>query len=34
MNTFALNFGMTMMKKGVCRVANGYQEDPQLRVSA
>lgn len=29
-----LNFGMTTMKEGVCRVANGYQEDPRLCASA
>lgn len=29
-----LNFGMTTMKEGVCRVANGYQEDSQLCASA
>ena len=29
-----LNFGMTTMKEGICRVANGYQEDPQLCASA
>ena len=34
MNMFVLNFGMATMKEGVCRVANGYQEDPQLCASA
>ena len=29
-----LNFGMTTMKEGICRVANGYHEDPQLCASA
>ena len=29
-----LNFGMATMKEGICRVANGYQEDPQLCASA
>ena len=29
-----LNFGMTTMKEGICRVANGYQEDSQLCASA
>ena len=29
-----LNFGMATMKEGVCRVANGYQDDPQLCASA
>ena len=29
-----LNFGMATMKEGICRVANGYQEDSQLCASA
>lgn len=29
-----LNFGMMTMKEGVCRVANGYQEDSLLCASA
>ena len=29
-----LNFGMATMKEGICRVANGYQDDPQLSASA
>ena len=29
-----LNFGMATMKEGVCRVANGYRDDPQLCASA
>ena len=29
-----LNFGMATMKEGICRVANGYQEDSQLCGSA
>ena len=29
-----LNFGMTTMKEGICRVANGYQEGSQLCASA
>ena len=29
-----LNFGMTTRKEGICRVANGYHEDPQLCASA
>ena len=29
-----LNFGMTTMREGICRVANGYQEDSRLCASA